>query len=119
MLDRGVVVVELVLAGQTLAEAGRAVGISQTSAWRIVAAAGDIPRKKRPRVSQSTVRQINHLLSAGLTAGQVAERLSVSKNTVLRYDCTRPRGKCTPRRCPGCGAKITQTPCLACMVKSE
>ncbi len=111
--------VQLVIAGWTLRAAGRQFGLSQTSAWRIVAAKGDIPRRRRPRVPPATIRAINRLLASGYTQHRVAAELGISRDTVRRHDDSRPTGRCSKRRCPTCGALIVIKPCLACSSRSN
>lgn len=112
--------VELVTSGTTIEQAAKRLGISRATANRRLVAAECTDRDRRPRTTLAERQRIYELLDADLSRAEVARRVQRAKSTVVTVDLSRrnPNDQVKrmrqPRRCDGCGMRITIDTCIRC-----
>jgi len=102
----------MIARGRTLAEAGRALGRSKSTAGRLAQRAGLKPSGK---LHPHKERQIQRRLAREEAISVIARLVGVSKATVHRRKQQRmARPTVATYRCPGCGHRVIYRPCLIC-----
>jgi len=106
-----------VAAGATLADAGASVGVSATTACRLLLAyLPDLPRKRHRLMTTTERRRIVSLSEAGedsvrAIARNVERSWAAVRRVLDQADCLR---SAQPHRCPTCGRRINTTVCVYC-----
>lgn len=115
---------ELVQSGCSIEAAGKQLGVSKSTAYKMLVTI-DIPRRRfRPTTPEERSRIRTTLVRTQLSRREIGRKFQRSASTVQRLanamvgkvDSRRLR---TPRRCPLCGRSVIQWPCVACRVRGD
>ncbi|WP_417745084.1 helix-turn-helix domain-containing protein [Rosistilla oblonga] len=110
---------QLVAEGKSLEKAAAAVGVSRTTAHKMLDRWGMAGKKRRtcPRLSEEKRARMATLLAAGYSQREIARQIGCDHRTVARYSNNVSFADCRPRRCCSCGYRITSSECLICLAR--
>jgi transposase len=98
--------------GKTLEQAARQIGVSRTTAYRLVQRFGrDAVRRTKPPLSPETRARIRELRVGGKSIRATARMLRVSRYSVRKWSRL---NEPSSSRCQGCGGRTTVVPCPVC-----
>ncbi|WP_145093193.1 MULTISPECIES: helix-turn-helix domain-containing protein [Rosistilla] len=110
---------QLVASGTSIESAAASVGVSKSTAHRMLQLWGMGGKKRRlnRRLSDEQRQKIGELLSIGLSHREVSRRVACDHRTVARYSDVVSYSFCRPRRCCSCGYRVTTSECLVCLAR--